>query len=147
MCVLASSFTLFIPSHSLVLFTPILTFLPFPTHCSAHGCLGHLFPSSCPLISWYKNKQGGGFCQSLSVLVAFSAACCSRCSKSCRPHSLAGSGCSQLPLKGWDFTDAQSAFLRGWRAQNYPTLLQFQHAAIFCSAQTFKDHSWHIWIR
>ena len=60
-----------------------------------------------------------------------------------RPHCspLAPPDCSQLPLKGWDFIDAQSAFLHGQRAQNYTPLLQFQHIRILLSAPSFKHYS------
>lgn len=37
------------------------------------------------------------------------------------PPSLPPPDCLQLPLRGWDFIDAQSAFLHGQRARDYTT--------------------------
>lgn len=113
-----------------LLFSPWMTWLPYP--------------ASCSFTSWYKNKLGGGLAVSLcssGLSAAYcSTACCSRCSKLHRPHCspLARAGCLQLLLKGWDFIDAQSAFLHGQHAQNYTALLQFQHTRILLGALFYK---------
>lgn len=114
--------------------TDIFTFLPlFSTYCSDCEWLGYL--TQCPVIlpAGFKNIQGSGFCVGRVfaliwwVVGGVVLPACSRCSELRHPHCsppppLAPPDCSQLPLKGWDFIDAQSAFLHGHRAQNYTTV-------------------------
>lgn len=113
---------------------------PFPLIVQLNEWLGYLTQPPVPSPAGCRNKQGlwclGWLCHyDLLGCRRRSIACCSRCSKLHRPHcisphpthSTSPPDCLQLPLKGWDFIDAQSAFLAGQHAQNYSTFLQFQH--------------------
>lgn len=133
-CLFATSSTLFF-CLSLVPFTLILSFLSFSAYCSPHEWLGHLIQPPVPSPAGVKINRVVVW-QRCCVLVAYRQQRVLPAAPDAQNHAvhtsasplLPCSDCLQLPLKGWDFTDAQSAFLHGLHAENYAALLQFQHS-------------------